>query len=175
MPNILELIRIIEGEPIFGFEIDSQIRQASKELPASLIIEIFRRCCDSEGNWSIDFIRLLLEYTANYEPTVFISKSTQKGSSSEEVFDSEIVYYLKLIFCNEDAAYYQFPVFPAMDDPLLAGGARKREGAIQHLKIELLSRNDFQKFIERLGGNPHLTAIEDSSEDKFNSAPSNAI
>jgi hypothetical protein len=79
------------------------------------------------------------------------------------------------LFRNEDAAYYQFPLFPSMGDPFLAGGARKREGEFQHVRVDLTRPDDLQLFIEGLRSNPHLMAVEESTEEIFWAAPSHGV
>lgn len=63
----------------------------------------------------------------------------------------------------------------AMDEPFLAGGARKRELQFQHLRVDLAHPDDLQLFIEGLRSNPHLIAVEESSETAFWEAPSHAV
>lgn len=62
-----------------------------------------------------------------------------------------------------------------MDEPFLSGGARKREGVFQHVQVDLPRPDDLQLFIEGLRKNPHLIAVEESSEEVFLKAPSHAV
>lgn len=84
-------------------------------------------------------------------------------------------HYLRLVFANEDAAYYQFPVFPNFSADYIVGVGRKRAGASQYIRLEL-SRADFlQAFIGDCRSNPHLIRIDEASADEFLRAPSNAV
>ncbi len=102
-------------------------------------------------------------------------KEVEDESELPPIPEAACTFYLKLEFRNEDAAYYQFPLFPAMDEPFLPGGARKREDQYQHLRVDLAHPDDLQLFIEGLRSNPHLIAVEESSETVFWAAPSHAV
>jgi len=53
-----------------------------------------------------------------------------------------------MVFRDEDAAYYQFPLFPHLEAEYVLGAARKRAGAVQHLRLELSRSEALQSFIE---------------------------
>lgn len=83
-------------------------------------------------------------------------------------------HYLKLIFTTENAAYYQFPVFPPLNEAWVTGAARKREGKIQHIRVDLVGIS-LENYLSTLEGNYHLQKIEPSDEETFVKAPSNRI
>ena len=182
MPDTSSLIRIIAGESIFGIDVDSKIRRASNCMSARLMIELFSRCDDSIPDWQVEFVESLSNLTLG-DPTALIGfddgrwqgfETDDEGESSH-ITESTTTHYLKLTFRNEDAAYYQFPLFPSMDQPFLCGGSRKRDGQFQHVRVDLSDSRDLQLFIEDLRSNPHLIAVEKSTEDIFMAAPSNAV
>jgi hypothetical protein len=117
------------------------------------------------------------------DPSALVSLDDGRWQGLETSCESELSpvpearssHYLKLTFRNEEAAYYQFPLFPPMDEPFLAGGARKRELQYQHVRVDLERSEDLQLFIEGLRSNPHLIAVEESSEEIFHAAPSHSV
>ena len=163
-------------------DVDSRIRQASNGMSARLMIELFNRCDTSSEDWPGEYAESLSEFFVG-DPSVLVGfddgRGQGKGVEDENdlppVPEASFSYYLRLKFRNEDAAYYQFPVFPSMDQAFLAGGARKREGEFQHLRVDLAHPDDLQLFIEDLRSNPHLLCVEESSEEEFTEAPSHAI
>lgn len=182
MPDPTVLLRVISGEPVFGLDVDTRIRQAANCMSARLMIEWFLRCDDTVEGWAERFAGSLTEL-ASGDPGSLIGFDDGRWQGKEVEDESELssipeaicTFYLKLEFRNEDAAYYQFPLFPAMDEPFLAGGARKRELQFQHLRVDLAHPDDLQLFIEGLRSNPHLIAVEESSETAFWEAPSHAV
>jgi hypothetical protein len=182
MPDTANLLRCIAGETVFGLDTDSRIRQAANGMSALLLIELFHRCDESKPGWEAEFAEALSEFSTG-DPSALVALDNgqfdhlpSSGESSlAPIPEANFTYYLKLIFRNEDAAYYQFPLFPAMDDPFLAGGSRKREGNCQHVRVDLPRPGDLQLFIERLRHNPHLIAVEESSEETFHSALSHGV
>jgi hypothetical protein len=182
MPDPSNLLRIIAGESVFGMDVDSRIRQASNCMSARLMIELFNRCDDSKPEWQAEFAESLSEFTLG-DPSALIGfddgrwqgKEVDDESVLPPVPEPNCTYYLKLTFRNEDAAYYQFSLFPAMDEPFLAGGARKRESQFQHVRVDLAHPDDLQLFIEGLRSNPHLISVEESTGEVFSKAPSHAV
>jgi len=182
MPDPASLLRIIAGETVFGMDIDSRIRQASNCMSARLMIELFNRCDGSKPGWQEDFAGSLSEFT-QCDPCALIGFDDGRWQGLEAADESGLppvpeanfTCYLKLTFTNEDAAFYQFPLFPGMDEPFLAGGARKRESRFQHVRVDLAHPDDLQLFIEGLRSNPHLIAVEESTEGIFCAAPSHGV
>jgi hypothetical protein len=182
MPDTSSLLRVIAGESVFGMDADSRIRQAANCMSARLMVELFNRCDDSKPDWGIEFAESLSEFALG-DPCALIGFDDGRWQGREGVDGEELPpipeanfsYYLKLVFRNEDTAYYQFPLFPSMDEPFLAGGARKREGEFQHVRVDLSRPDDLQLFIEGLRSNPHLLAVEESTEEIFGAAPSHGV
>lgn len=82
----------------------------------------------------------------------------------------------RITFQNEQAAYFQFHVFPPVVHlPWINGWARKRDTNTQLLLVELLEEADRDRFLELCCENPHVLKIEEISEDEFTYAPSHEI
>ncbi len=75
-------------------------------------------------------------------------------------------FCFRITFQNEEAAFYQFHVFPPVVYlPWVSGWARKRNASTQLIL----------GFLELCCENPHVLKIEEISEDEFTAAPSHAI
>lgn len=182
MPDPATLFRIIAGESVFGLDVDSKIRQAANRMSARLLIELYYRCDAAEPDWQTRFADSLPEHMlcdpnalVGFDDGRWQGREVDSEENLPPIPEATVTRYLKLRFCNEEAAYYQFSLFPSMDQPFLAGGARKREGEFQHVRVDLAHVDDLQLFIEDLRSNPHLVSVEESSEEIFFRAPSHAI
>jgi hypothetical protein len=181
-PDPSELLRLLIGEQVFGRDTDSKILQAANEVSARAMFELFRRCDTSRSGWAEAFGDGLMEITTG-DPSVLIgfddgrSQGLESDGANLPEDDSATAsdFYLRLEFTDEDASYYQFHLFPPLDEPFIQGAARKREGACQHLMVTLAHPNDLQVFIQHLRSNPHLKEVHDSTAEVFNAAPSHAI
>ena len=151
-------------------------------MTALALIEAFIRCDESKPDWLQGFAKSLSEICTR-DPDMLIGcddgsyeSSDDVPEPSHELDESDAKrHYLKLVFENEDAAYYQFWLYPPLSEPYISGAARKREGRFQHLMVELAGEDILLRFIKGLRTNPHLVAVEESSEEIFNAAPSNSI
>jgi hypothetical protein len=84
-------------------------------------------------------------------------------------------YYLRLVFRNEDAAYYQFALFPNTDRDYIVCAGRKRAGDAQYIRLELTEARFLKSFIEECRRNPHFLRVEECSAEDFRDAPSHAV
>jgi hypothetical protein len=85
-------------------------------------------------------------------------------------------FCFRITFQNEDAAFYQFHVFPpVVHIPWVSGWARKRNASAQLILVELQEEEDRDRFLELCCENPHVLKIEEISEDEFTATPSQAI
>ena len=57
-------------------------------------------------------------------------------------------YYLRLVFRNDDAAYYQFALFPNTGRDYIVSAARKRTGDSQYIRLELTEARFLKTFIQ---------------------------
>jgi hypothetical protein len=180
MPDPTKLLQVIAGEFVFGLEIDSRIRQAANGMTALLMIELFKRCDEGKANWPVEFADGLSELGMG-DPSVLVGFDDGRSEGREaedgdfEASESPSEHYLKLRFTDEDAAYYQFHLYPAFDEPFITAVQRKREGDLQHIRIELSHPDKLQLFIQGLRHNPHLVSVDASSEEVFAAAASQAV
>ena len=84
------------------------------------------------------------------------------------------LFHIRIQFRDEQAAYYQYHVFPP-DLDYITGWSRKREGASQLLILHLHSRKHLEDFIAVCRRNPHFVSIEEISEEEFWKAQSHAV
>ncbi len=188
-PDATLLLRAIAGETVFGLDVDSRIRQAANGMSARLMIELFHRLDTSSADWEREFISALNaieEDCGTGDPSFLIGfddgrwQGLEAGEDfeeeeEEEEPDTSSEHYLQLRFTSEDAAYFQFHLFPTFDEPFIQGAARKREGDSQFLMIEVARKEDLQIFIQNLRRNPHLVAVEEITAEAFENAASQAI
>jgi hypothetical protein len=83
--------------------------------------------------------------------------------------------FLRVQFRNEDAAYYQFHVFPSPDSTSNICMARLRNGDSQYMQVFFFDAEDFAEFERNLHGNPHVIAVTVISEQEFLSKRSEAV
>jgi hypothetical protein len=144
-------------------------------------LELLSRLDDQSPDFPTQLSALLSELGVGEGATYLIGFDTGDIQSGDLEADTTqptakpTEYFLKLVFRNEDAAYYQFPLFPQLEADYLLGAARKRTGAVQHIRIELSRPEALQTFIESCRSNPHFVRVEESTADEFQRAPSNAI
>jgi len=81
---------------------------------------------------------------------------------------------LRIHFRDEQAAYYQYHLFPP-DLDYITGSSRKRDGASQVLILTLRSRKHLDDFIAVCRCNPHFVSLEQISEEEFWKAPSHGV
>jgi len=181
-PDPSALIRVLCGERVFGLDTDSKILQAANEVSARAMFEMFVRCDTSHVNWASKYADDLMEITTG-DPSILIGFDDGRSQGLESNGEQTLVedsatgceVYLRLEFTNEDASYYQFSLFPALNEPFIQGASRKREGRFQHIRVELAHSDDLQVFIQHLRSNPHLKAVHDSDAAAFKAARSESI
>ncbi len=81
-------------------------------------------------------------------------------------------YCFRITFQNQEAAFYQFHVFPpVLYLPWILGWARKRNTNTQLVLVELQEQEDRDKFLEVCCVNPHVLKVEEITEDEFTHSP----
>lgn len=184
-PDPALLLKVLEGETVFGLDTDSKIRQAANEVSALLAYQLYKRCDTADPEWVAKFADDMLEYSSG-DPCALIGFDDgrwqglpcgEKDACELEEIDEEdyVSYFLRLDFRDKEAAYYMFSLFPALDEPYIRGAARKRTEASQYLRVDLARAEDLQPFIQGLRGNPHLLEVHEVEEDEFWSAPSHGV
>ena len=171
---------ILDRRRVYGLDADSQIRQAANRITARALFEILGRLDDESPDFASQVSSLLAEFPGEEVSTLigFNTGDVQCGEGESNILVQPVKpaeFYLRLVFSNEDAAYYQFPLFPHFEADYVLGAARKRTGAVQHIRLALSRPDALQSFIESCRTNPHLLRVEESTAEEFECAPSNAI
>lgn len=171
---------VLNRREVYDLDTDSLIRQAANRLTAKALFELLARLDDQSPGFASQLSALLHGFPGE-EPSFLIGFDTGDLPTADEPPDipeppkGPIEYYLRLVFRDEKAAYYQFELFPDLDADYVCGASRKRVGAVQHLRLELSRPEALQAFIESCRSNPHFLRVEQSTADEFHRAPSNAI
>jgi hypothetical protein len=172
---------IFDRRRVYDLNTDSLIRQASNQLTARALFEVLNRVDDTSPEFSSQFSGILSGYDMG-DPSVLIGFDTgyfPTGGKSPTESDpapqpsQPSEHYLRLIFTNEDAAYYQFPLFPDLNADFIVSAARKRSGNTQYLRLELDHRSALH--IESCRPNPHFLRVEECTATEFHSAPSHSV
>ena len=180
-PSAEEIADIILGRrQVYSLDADTLIRQAANQLTARALFEVIEHL-DADSRDLAARVSTLVNEISGGELTHCIGFHTGKiptgdseaGAPKEPEKPTE--YYLRLVFCNEDAAYYQFPLFPNLEADYVLGATRKRAGAVQHLRVDLASPEALQWFIESCRSNPHFVRVEESSAEEFERARSDSM
>jgi hypothetical protein len=171
---------VFNRRQVYSLDTDSLIRQAANRLTARALFELLGRL-DVKA---VDFASHLSGVLSKFGPgevafligfdTGDVPTAAPPAEVSQEAAQPT-EYYLKLVFRDEKAAYYQFNLFPDLNADYVLGAARKRAGAVQYIRLELSRPAALQKFIESCRSNPHFLRVEESTADEFQRAPSNAI
>lgn len=171
---------ILDRRRVYGLDVDSQIRRAANQMTARALLEMLGTVDDEAPDFALRVSRLL-SWWPREELSGVIGFKTDESSTgvAEQNEDPNptqpIDVYLRLVFENADAAYYQFHVFPNLDADYVLGYTRKRTGAVQHLHIHLSNTESLQTFMDECRGNPHFIRVEESTAEEFDRAPSNGV
>lgn len=177
--NIADIV--LGRRQVYGLDTDSQIRQAANRFTARALFELLSRLDDESPSFPTQLATLLSELGIGEGTSYLVGFDTgnipkEDGESkADQVPGMPTEHFLKLVFRNEDAAYYQFALFPNLEADYVLGATRKRTGAVQHIRIEVSRPEALQSFLESCRSNPHFLRVEESTADEFRNAPSNAI
>ena len=142
------------------YALTSQIRQARES--ARVILRLTMKTTKIPYSPTTDH-RLLITSPLRLRPRRFYYRSMYR-------------FCFRITFQNEEAAFYQFHVFPPVVYlPWVSGWARKRNASSQLILVELKGDNDRDRFLELCCENPHVLKIEEISEDEFTASPSHTI
>ena len=171
---------VLNRRQVYDLDTDSHIRQVANRLTARALLELLAGLDDQSPDFASHLSALLREFPD--EGVVGIigfatgdHPTADDHSDTPELPTEPSEHYLRLVVRDEQAAYYQFHLFPDLDADYVLSAARKRAGAVQHLRIGLSRPEALQAFIESCRSNPHLLRVEQSTADEFHRAPSNGI
>ncbi len=171
---------ILNRRQVYDLDTDSRIRQAANRLTARALFELLAHLDDQSPDFATHLSALLHRFPGEKASHVIGFKTGALPTAHEQSpipappkEPSE--HYLRLVFRDELAAYYQFHLFPDLDAHYVCSTSRKRDGAVQHLRLTLSHPEALQVFIESCHSNPHFLRVEQSTADEFHRAASNAI
>ncbi|MBL9166832.1 MAG: hypothetical protein JNN07_03755 [Verrucomicrobiales bacterium] len=170
---------ILSRRQVYGLDADSRIREAANRLTARALFEILGRLDDKSTDIASQLSELVaacggedVSYRIGFDTGDIPCVDEDPDTAPQPEQAKEI--YLRLRFRNEDAAYYQFHLFPDLNADYILGASRKRTGSVQHLRLELARPEALQSFLEACRSNPHFVGVEESTAEEFHRAPSNA-
>lgn len=172
---------VIRRKQVYSLDVDARIREAANRLTARAFFELLSRLDDREpkfGEVLADLCRNVFKeetYAIRFDERIVEDVESEASVVEPEESVCGAVHFMRLVFRNEDAAYYQFPLFPNMDRDYIVGGGRKRAGDSQYVRLELTDGRFLQTFIEECRDNPHFLRVEACTEKEFWDAPSNAV
>ena len=177
-----DIAEVVLGKKrVYLLDVDARIREVADRLTARAFFELLSRLDDRDerfGETLADLCRDVFKeetYVIGFDERVveFDDSEVDEAAGGEKI--AEAVYYLRLLFVNADAAYYQFPLFPDLDRDYIVCAGRKKSGLSQYMRLELTEARFLQTFIEECRQNPHFVRVEECSAEEFRDAPSNAV
>ena len=169
---------VLGKKQVYSLDVDSRIREAADRLTARAFFEFLSRLDDREPRFGEELEDLCRSVLKDDTYLIGFDDGTRTGDESEvapEEKIAEAVYYLRLVFVDADAAYYQFPLFPDLDRDYIVCAGRKRSGEAQYIRLELTEARFLKMFIEECRRNPHFVRVEECSAEECRDAPSNAV
>ena len=170
---------VLNRRQVFDLDTDSRIREAANRLTARALFELLAHLDGNAPDFASDLSTLLQRFPrtgyAPFASTLATLPTADSEPDTAQHPNKPGEYYLRLVFRDEQAAFYQFHLFPDLDAAYIRGASRKRAGAVQHIRLELSCPEALQAFIESCRSNPHFLRVEHSTADEFHRAPSNAI
>src|SRR5262249_4223247 len=133
---------VLNRRQVYDLDTDSHVRQVANRLTARALFELLALVDDLSPDFAGDLSEIL-RGTPGQSLSCLIGFDSGDFPTADEDADipdrpqEPCEFFLRLVFRDEQAAYYQFPLFPDLDADYVLGSARKRAGAVQHLRIEL--------------------------------------
>lgn len=182
-PSPEKIIEIVQGSrTVYDLDTDSRIREAANGISTLALMKCLERMDEDAPDFREQIAKELASLwqggassLVSWDTGQWDSAKQHDETPADEEPEQPSEYFLKLVFSSPDAAYFQFPLFPTLEQEFIRGASRKREGAIQHLRLELSSPQHLQTFVESLRGNPHFERVEESTAEEFWKAPSHGI
>jgi hypothetical protein len=165
---------------VFGLAIDSLLRQGGNEMTAGALLRGLQQLDFSLENFHDQLSQFISEFSQG-DPSILIGFDDGRWqdlpvgeiTDDAELSSSPSVHHLRVIHSSEDASFYLFfSGSRILEGCGITGGARKREGAIHHVRVELSHPRFLQQVLTRTRECPHVIRIEESTEAEFWAAPS---
>jgi hypothetical protein len=169
---------VLNRKQVYSLDVDARLRDAADRLSARAFFELLSRLDDRKASFGETLGDLCRDVFKEETYVIGFGERIENTAESDVVPEDPVcgaVHYLRMVFVNADAAYYQYPLFPNMDRDYIVGGARKRAGDCQYVRLELTEGRFLQTFIEECRQNPHFVRVEECSEKEFWAAPSNGV
>jgi hypothetical protein len=182
-----KIIRVLATEErVFGLEVDSLIREGGNSMTAGALFRTLHGLdLDSEDfpERLAEFIRemcvgdpsMLIGYDDGRWVDLPVVDEDAEGEAVVAEADAAVPtsHCLRIVHVSEDASFYLFHAGGSLlDGSAVVSGARKREGAVHHVRVELSDAAQLQHIITRARQCPHVVRVEESSEEEFWAAPS---
>jgi hypothetical protein len=164
---------ILSRREVYGLDIDSRIREASNHLTARAFFEVLARIDMNAPDIGSALSDAFSEFRSELMGVIGFATPEAKSADPNdfETTDEKAKQYcLKLIFHDEQAAFYQEPLFPDLSADHVLGATSKRKGAIKHLRITFSNADALQTFMEACHANPFLLRVESSTDEEFERA-----
>ena len=170
-----KLAAVLAGDSRYGIEIDSALRTIGHALPADFCLKWFSGLDDSAPSFR-ESVMTMIQVAEKISGEKLYDISFDDTSEDEIIppTEEEFKVPVRIHFRDEQAAYYQYHLFPPELD-YITGYSRKRDGASQVLILSLRSRKHLDDFIAVCRSNPHFVSIEQISEEEFWKAPSHGV
>jgi len=171
---------VLHRQEVYGLDVDTRIREVANRLTARALFELLARMDDQSPEFAAQFSALLRDLPAGSHSHLIAFRShegARKGGRAEasEPLAEPSEHYLRLVFRDEQAAYYQFNLFPDLDADFILGSSRERAGDAQYLRLTLSRPEALQTFIESCRKNPHFSRVEQITAEEFHRAPSHSV
>lgn len=175
-----KVIRALTTDDIvFGVAIDSLLRQGGNGMTAGALLRGLQKLDFTSPEFPDQLEQFIGEFTEG-DPSVLIGfddgrwQDLPEGNSEEpESERSPIVFHFRFVHSSDEASFYLFHAGSrVLDGSGVTGGARKREGAIHHVRVELSHPRHLQQVLNRARECPHMIRVEESTEADFWVAPS---
>lgn len=180
--ELAKVIRVLTTEDhVYGLVVDSLLRQAGNEMTAAALLLAMQGFDFTAADFQEQLAQFVSEH-AQGDPSILIGLDDGRWDElPEEDADnamdpmdgvdgdaSRAVHFFRLVYTSVDASYFLFHAGGRLlDGKGILGGARKREGAVHHLRIEVTHPRYLQLVLNRARECPHMIRIEESTEADF--------
>ena len=164
-----KLFAILNGEKRYGARVDNALRRIASHTTGDYLVKWFNSLNDE----SPTFRKLVIEHAKITSSESHVAQIADRGLSDSGQGRRGV----RIRFKSDEAAYYQFHVFPpsSPSPEAFSQSSRKRSGCSQ--LILFVPQPDFglSAFVELCQANPHVLSVEEIAESEFWSAPSDSV